>query len=78
MQDFFDMGAYSSFIWAAYITTAVVMVGLFVASWRRLRAREVALADLLETFEEPTPVRPVGVLTDDSRDDLDGRNGSPS
>jgi hypothetical protein len=32
----------------------------------------------LETFEEPTLVRPVGVPTDDSRDDLDGRNGSPS
>ncbi len=78
MPDFLDMGAYGSFIWTAYGIAALVMVGLFVASWRRLRAREVALADLLETFEEPTLVRPVGVPTDDSRDDLDGRNGSPS
>lgn len=72
MQDFFDMGAYSSFIWTAYGIAVVVMVGLFVASWRRLRAREAALTDLLETFEEPTPVGPVGVPANDSRNDRDG------
>ena len=55
-----------------YIVAVVVMVGLFVASWRRLRAREAALTDLLETFEEPTPVGPVGVPANDSRNDRDG------
>jgi|TARA_B100001971_G_scaffold39558_1_gene34607 heme exporter protein D len=78
MPDFLDMGAYGSFIWTAYGIAALVMAGLFVASWWRLRARETALADLLETFEESTPVGPVGVLANDSCDDLDDRNGPPS
>ncbi|MBL6934982.1 MAG: heme exporter protein CcmD [Alphaproteobacteria bacterium] len=67
MPDFLHMGEYGSFIAAAYIIAAVVMAGLFVASWRRLRERETALADLLETFEEPTSVGPVGIPANDSR-----------
>ncbi len=78
MQDFFDMGAYSSFIWAAYITTAVVMVGLFVASWQRLRAREAALADLLETFDVSTPVGPVDVSNNHSCNDFDNLDSPTS
>ncbi len=69
MQYFPDMGAYGTFIWTAYGIAAVVMAALFVASWRWLCAREAELADLLETFEEPTPVGPVGVSANDSRHD---------
>lgn len=65
------MGEYGSFITTAYIITTVVMTGLFVTSWRRLRRREAALADLLETFEEPTPVGPVGIPANDSRNQRD-------
>ena len=65
------MGEYGSFITTAYIITTVVMAGLFVTSWRRLRKREAELADLLETFEEPTPVGPVGIPANDSRNQRD-------
>ena len=81
MQYFPDMGAYGTFIWTAYGIAGVVMAALFVASWRRLRAREAELADLLETFEEPTLVGPVGVPSNDSRHDRDSgdnRGDSPS
>ncbi len=78
MQDFLNMGEYGSFIWTAYGIAAAVMAGLFVTSWRRLRAREAALADLLETFEEPTPVGPVGIPANDSRHDRDSRDAPPS
>ena len=81
MQYFPDMGAYGTFIWTAYGIAAVVMAALFAASWRWLRAREAELADLLETFEESTPVGPVGVPANNSRHDRnngDNHGDSPS
>jgi hypothetical protein len=54
------------------------MVGLFVASWRRLRAREAALADLLETFDVSTPVGPVDVSNNHSCNDFDNLDSPTS
>lgn len=47
MQSFLDMGGYGGFVWPAYGVTAVVLVGLLVASLRALRKRQAAL-DALE------------------------------
>jgi heme exporter protein CcmD len=40
-----DMGGYDWFVWPAFALTAAVMIGLFVSTWRGLRARERALED---------------------------------
>ena len=37
------MGGYAVFVWSAFGITALVMVGLLVASWRSLKAREAEL-----------------------------------
>jgi heme exporter protein D len=40
---FLDMGGYAAFVWSSYAITAVVLVGMLVASLRWLRASEAAL-----------------------------------
>ena len=40
------MGGYAAFVWPAFGVTAVVMIGLLVASIRDVRAREAELAAL--------------------------------
>lgn len=47
MLDFLSMGGYAAYVWPALALTAVVLIGLLVASLRTLRARERQLA-LLE------------------------------
>lgn len=43
ISTFFAMGGYAGFVWSAFGITALVMVGLLVASWRSLKAREAEL-----------------------------------
>ena len=43
---FLDMGGYAAFVWPSYAITAVVLVGMLVASLRWLRSTEAALAAL--------------------------------
>ncbi len=40
MNSFFAMGGYAAYVWPAYGLAAVVLIGLWVASVRSLRARE--------------------------------------
>jgi heme exporter protein D len=47
MLNFLSMGGYAAYVWPALALTAVVLIGLLVASLRTLRARERQLA-LLE------------------------------
>ncbi len=44
MSDYFAMGGYAVYVWASYALTAVVLIGLGVSSWRRLRQLESDLA----------------------------------
>jgi heme exporter protein D len=37
---FLDMGGRAEFVWPAYGLTAIVLIGILVASLRSLRARE--------------------------------------
>ncbi len=46
MTGFFDMGGYAAFIWPCYGLTAVVMIGLLVASIRSMRQNEKLAAQL--------------------------------
>ncbi len=46
MAEFFEMGGYAAYVWPAYVVTAVVMLGLLVASLKGLRAREETLKAL--------------------------------
>jgi len=43
---FFHMGGYAAFVWPAFGITALVLVVLFLVSWRQLKASEADLARL--------------------------------
>lgn len=49
LETFFAMGGYGRFVWPAFALTAAVMIWLLVATLRRLRASERALAQVQET-----------------------------
>jgi len=43
VSTFLDMGGYAAFVWPSYAITALVLVGMLVASLRWLRSTEAAL-----------------------------------
>ncbi len=45
LDGFLAMGGYGAFVWPAFGLTALIMVWLLLASLRRLRALERALAE---------------------------------
>ncbi len=49
MANYFDMGGYAGYVWPSYAVTAIVLVALFVATWRGLKNRERTLETLLAT-----------------------------
>ena len=51
---FFDMGGYGVYIWPGYALTAVVLVGMLVASIRFLRSNEARLQALRAENGEPS------------------------
>ncbi len=40
MSSFFAMGGYAAYVWPAYGVAAVVLIGVWIASVRGLRARQ--------------------------------------
>ena len=46
LHDFLAMGGYAAYVWPAYAVAALLLGGLAIASWRKLRAAERALAML--------------------------------
>ncbi len=48
------MGGYAAFVWPSFAITAVVLVGLLVASLRLLRSNEAALT-ALKAERDPKP-----------------------
>jgi len=40
MMEFFAMGGYAAYVWPAYGLAAVILIGVWIASVRSLRARE--------------------------------------
>jgi heme exporter protein D len=46
LSSFFAMGGHAGYVWPSYIVTAIVMLGLLVASLRSLRANEAELNSL--------------------------------
>ncbi|MBK20281.1 MAG: heme exporter protein CcmD [Rhodospirillaceae bacterium] len=46
LSEFLAMGGYGSFIWAAYGTAAIVLLGLLYLSLRELRATGAEIAAL--------------------------------
>ena len=53
MNEFFAMGGYAAYVWPAYGVTAAVLIGLWIASVRSLRARESEI----DTAESGRPRR---------------------
>jgi heme exporter protein D len=46
LSNFFAMGGYAVYVWPAFGFTALVLLGLFIQSWRAARGREVELEQL--------------------------------
>jgi heme exporter protein D len=44
LQRFFAMGGYAAYVWPAYGIALIVLVGMLLVRWRRLRAAEQGLA----------------------------------
>jgi len=40
LQRFFAMGGYAAYVWPAYGIALIVLVGMLLVRWRRLRAAE--------------------------------------
>ena len=40
MNEFFAMGGYAAYVWPAYGLAAVILVGVWIASVRSLKARQ--------------------------------------
>ncbi len=51
LEAFFHMGGYAAYIWPAYGTAAVVLIGLLATSFRAMREAE-------RTAESERPARP--------------------
>ena len=49
MQDFLSMGGYGAYVWPSYGLSAIVMIGLLVASVRGLKGTEAEF-DRLKTL----------------------------
>jgi heme exporter protein D len=49
VQEFLDMGGYAAFVWPAYGITALIMVILFVVSWRAAKTSDAKLKALQST-----------------------------
>lgn len=43
MANYFDMGGYAGYVWPSYAVAAIVLVALFVVTWRGLKTRERTL-----------------------------------
>ncbi|PCI38595.1 MAG: heme exporter protein CcmD [Rhodospirillaceae bacterium] len=52
MQDFLNMGGYGSYIWPSYGITAVVMLGVLIASLKSLKSTEATYKRLLDEMAE--------------------------
>jgi len=46
LSEFLAMGGYAAYVWSAYGITALLLIGLLVATLRSLHARQRALAEL--------------------------------
>jgi heme exporter protein D len=54
LTTFIHMGGYAAFVWPSFAITFAVLIGLYVASRRRLNANEAAL----KALEGPEDARP--------------------
>ena len=52
MQEFLDMGGYGAYIWPCYGITAVVMLGVLIASVKSLKSTEATYKRLLDEMAE--------------------------
>ncbi len=55
IRAYFEMGGYGVYVWPAFAVTAVVLVGLLLASLRSLRASEETLNKLARAAKRHDP-----------------------
>lgn len=46
MSEFLAMGGYGAFIWPAYAAAVILMAGILLLSWRKMRQREALVESL--------------------------------
>ncbi len=56
MRVFFEMGGYGVYVWPAFAVTAIVLIGLVLASLRSLRGNEETLDGLQGERRRRAPV----------------------
>ena len=71
MSEFFAMGGYAAYVWSAFGFAFVVLLGLFVLSWRAARQRESEFEELRHL------VRPTAGSTLRPRAAARGRDSAP-
>lgn len=80
MSEFFGMGGYAAFVWPAYGVTAVVLLGLLIATVKGLRDAETTLKALEQVRPARRRERPArnGASPSGNSDDTAGRTAGAS
>ena len=58
MTEFFAMGGYAVYVWTAYGFAVLVLIVLFVHSWRSGRRRDAEFEQVREVARPARPSRP--------------------
>jgi heme exporter protein D len=62
MGEFFAMGGYAAYVWSAFGFTILVLAGLWILSWRRMRAKEAEVEALRARLRSQRPPRQPKVI----------------
>lgn len=58
LSEFFVMGGYAAYVWAAFGFAALVLLGLLAQSWRAARRRQAELDELRHIVRPRRPPAP--------------------
>ena len=62
MGEFFAMGGYAAYVWPAFGFTILVLAGLWILSWRQMRAKEAEVEALRARLRAQRPARQPKVI----------------
>ncbi|HEX2526274.1 MAG TPA: heme exporter protein CcmD [Geminicoccus sp.] len=74
MAEFFAMGGYAAYVWSAFGFTILVLAGLWLLSWRKMRRKEAEVEALRTRLRAQRPARQPGVIRA-RRDSTPGAEG---
>ena len=62
MAEFFAMGGYAAYVWSAFGFTILVLAGLWLLSWRKMRRKEAEVEALRTRLRAQRPARQPDVI----------------